>query len=197
MNENCLEGIRCPNCGNVDNFKVTAVVGCQVSDEGSDANESDHDWDDDADCTCSACNHNAPMSDFRFVNANAVIVVLEGGKVREVRYNSIHEIDLTVIDIDHFAAKGLKANIEHNLAAVSDRVTDEMFEGEELKAVTNEAGLQELVTSCLETTEMVDEDAWAKNGKDPDEINESFFVPMEASPAAVAAIPKPDPNHLP
>jgi len=200
MNENCLEGIRCPNCGETDNFKVKAVVVCEVSDEGSDANASDHEWDDDDTCICSTCNHEAPMEDFRFVYANVVIVVLEGGKVREVRYNGNKEIDLTVIDMDHFAKLGLAENVEHNLDAISERITDEIFEGEELKAVTNETGVKELMDSCSETTETVDEDAWVGCGMDPTEVSHDLLVPMEASPAAAAAaVPeaKPDPNVLP
>jgi len=42
-NENCLEGIRCPQCGQEDCFKITALITCNVTDDGSEP-VGDHEW---------------------------------------------------------------------------------------------------------------------------------------------------------
>lgn len=50
-NTNCLEGIRCPKCGNEDCIKIVALIPCFVTDEGSEA-VGDHEWDDDSHAHC-------------------------------------------------------------------------------------------------------------------------------------------------
>lgn len=62
-NENCLQGIRCPSCGQEDRFKITAAITCLVTDNGSEP-VGDHDWDDDSNTHCSECGFNAKLKDF-------------------------------------------------------------------------------------------------------------------------------------
>ena len=36
-NTNCLDGVRCPGCGNQDHFLITATVTARVTDDGAEA----------------------------------------------------------------------------------------------------------------------------------------------------------------
>ena len=69
-NTNCLEGIRCPKCGQEDYFEVRAHVWVTVTDEGTE-DWQDLDWDDDAPTECRECGHRAEWNDFR-VNKHAL-----------------------------------------------------------------------------------------------------------------------------
>ncbi len=50
-NTNCLEGIKCPQCGNGAHFRIEAVIVCHVTDDGSEPT-GDHHWDKDSFCHC-------------------------------------------------------------------------------------------------------------------------------------------------
>ena len=63
-NTNCLEGIRCPACGREDRFKITALVTCLVTDNGSEP-VGDHDWDDDSSTHCAVCGFDGKLKTFR------------------------------------------------------------------------------------------------------------------------------------
>ena len=56
-NENVLEGVSCPNCGNEDGFRVLAEVVVDVTDDGSDVDvdSSTHTWGDDSWTLCPLC----------------------------------------------------------------------------------------------------------------------------------------------
>ena len=60
-NENALEGIRCPKCGQEDRFNVVAKIWVTVTDDGSVPSEElgrgDHEWDDDAPTECLKCGY--------------------------------------------------------------------------------------------------------------------------------------------
>jgi DNA-directed RNA polymerase subunit RPC12/RpoP len=64
-NENCLRGIRCPNCGNQDRFLIVAAILAEVTDDGADiAKHSDVEWDDDSHTRCPECNQDGPLATF-------------------------------------------------------------------------------------------------------------------------------------
>ncbi len=63
-NVNCLEGRRCPSCGQVAEIDVKAVVWVSMADDGI-TNEGDHDFDDTSPARCSECNFVGTWGDFR------------------------------------------------------------------------------------------------------------------------------------
>jgi len=63
-NENCLEGIICPKCGQEDEFKITALITCLVNDDGSEP-MGDHEWDDESRCECVSCEFSGKLKDFK------------------------------------------------------------------------------------------------------------------------------------
>lgn len=65
-NTNCLDGIRCPRCGQAEHFHVEARVTCLVTDDGAEP-RGDTDWDGDSQCSCPECGHGGPLSTFRLV----------------------------------------------------------------------------------------------------------------------------------
>lgn len=62
-NENCLQGIRCPACGQEDRLKITALITCVVTDDGSDP-VGDHEWDDDSGTHCPNCGFDGKLKAF-------------------------------------------------------------------------------------------------------------------------------------
>jgi hypothetical protein len=62
-NTNCLENVCCPKCGQEDQFKITAVISCLVTDDGSDP-VGDHDWDEDSATDCPECGFTGKLKDF-------------------------------------------------------------------------------------------------------------------------------------
>lgn len=65
-NENCLDGFRCPECGNFGPFRifVTARGMTWVTDEGTDGVEGGVEWDDDSCCECTDCGHAGKVREF-------------------------------------------------------------------------------------------------------------------------------------
>ncbi len=63
-NTNCLEGLRCPHCGQAERLRVVARVMCLVTDGGSEP-FGDHDWDDDSIAACPDCEFAGPLLEFR------------------------------------------------------------------------------------------------------------------------------------
>lgn len=63
-NTNCLHGIRCPACGQDDQFKITALITCDATDDGSEP-VGDHDWDDDSNTYCPGCGFDGKLRHFR------------------------------------------------------------------------------------------------------------------------------------
>lgn len=56
-NTNCLEGKRCPKCKSYGPFRIQATVWLDINDEGSSADDDDHEYDDDSMAHCPKCNH--------------------------------------------------------------------------------------------------------------------------------------------
>jgi hypothetical protein len=63
-NENCLSGIRCPACGQQDRFKITALITCMVTDDGSEP-VGDHEWDGDSTTHCPECGFDGTLKAFQ------------------------------------------------------------------------------------------------------------------------------------
>lgn len=65
-NQNCLEGMSCPLCGDFGPFKifVTQSGMTEVSDDGTDFINGDTEWGEDSDCECIACGYSAKVRQF-------------------------------------------------------------------------------------------------------------------------------------
>lgn len=66
-NENCLEGMQCPECGDFGPFKIFATKSgmVEVSDDGTDDLQGDTEWDDDSACECCGCGHLGTVRKFK------------------------------------------------------------------------------------------------------------------------------------
>ncbi len=62
-NENCLEGIKCPGCGNEDRFSIACTTLAEVTDDGAEA--GDMEWDDDSLTVCPECGRCGKLKEFR------------------------------------------------------------------------------------------------------------------------------------
>jgi hypothetical protein len=63
-NTNCLEGDRCPNCGQDDRLLITGAAEFSVTDSGSEA-LGDHAWGDDNPARCPQCGYDGTLGNFR------------------------------------------------------------------------------------------------------------------------------------
>lgn len=66
-NENCLKGIKCPNCGQEDQFRIGVQTIVIMTDDGSEDDKmgGDQEWDDDSYIECVDCHTNGKVGDFR------------------------------------------------------------------------------------------------------------------------------------
>jgi hypothetical protein len=62
-NTNCLENIKCPECGNEESFRITATAVFTVFDDGTD-DHGDVEWGDDSYAECTRCHHHGAVKDF-------------------------------------------------------------------------------------------------------------------------------------
>ena len=53
-NTNCLENIKCPDCGNAQSFRIAGKTIFTVTDDGTE-DYGDVEWDDDSYAECPAC----------------------------------------------------------------------------------------------------------------------------------------------
>lgn len=70
-NDECLEGMRCPNPDCDDPFgpfiiEITTTV--EVSDEGVGEQTGDNEWSEESYCQCDECGHTGTVKDFREEN---------------------------------------------------------------------------------------------------------------------------------
>jgi len=198
MNENALRGMRCPHCGNSSNFDITTTVICKVDDDGSDANYSDHEWDDDSQCRCSRCAYEGVVRDFIFARENLVVLVLDGGQLKEVLYNGDDHVtlNLKIVEVNDFRKIGQEKELRHNLEAIHQCVASEKIvidddEGDTLDDVKT------LMEEASEAVEMVSDEDYADNDKDPDNIDDDKFVPINFEAVPVTPLTKPNPAILP
>lgn len=64
MNTNCLEGMKCPKCGQGDEFKITIEQTMLLADTGVIDVYGDHEYDGNSFCRCPACDYRGWASDF-------------------------------------------------------------------------------------------------------------------------------------
>jgi hypothetical protein len=67
-NTNCLEGIRCPKCGQKDRFFIHASITAEVTDDGAEVAPSprgDIEWDRNSATECAECGYSACLKHFR------------------------------------------------------------------------------------------------------------------------------------
>lgn len=60
---NCIEGFRCPECGNFERFKIVATSAFTMEADGSEEYEG-VEWDNDSHCTCPNCCFGGLVRDF-------------------------------------------------------------------------------------------------------------------------------------
>jgi hypothetical protein len=67
-NSNCLEGIRCPKCGQEDRFMIAAKIIADVTDGGADVASPKYgngfEWDEASYCRCPECDFEGKLKDF-------------------------------------------------------------------------------------------------------------------------------------
>ena len=64
-NDNCLEGIKCPNCGQEARLFIVSTILADVTDGGADiADGSDMHWDENSMTRCPECDRDGPLADF-------------------------------------------------------------------------------------------------------------------------------------
>jgi hypothetical protein len=62
MNEDCLDGMRCPSCGSYEPFYIDVQTTFTMFDDGGSEYQDLH-WDDDSYCACS-CGKEGTVKDF-------------------------------------------------------------------------------------------------------------------------------------
>jgi hypothetical protein len=62
--EGCIEGWRCPECGNHDEFKVSCTHEFIVDSEGTRDEGGDVVWDSSSWAACTACGHGGTVAEF-------------------------------------------------------------------------------------------------------------------------------------
>jgi hypothetical protein len=63
LGKGCIEGMRCPQCGNHEEFMVSMTCMAMVGEDGT-YDEQDMEWDGDSLCICPRCDHNGRVSEF-------------------------------------------------------------------------------------------------------------------------------------
>lgn len=68
-NENCLAGMRCPECKAYGPFSTVAKCNVSVSDDGTDSEDGGNtEFEDDAWASCDECGHEGVWADFHEEN---------------------------------------------------------------------------------------------------------------------------------
>lgn len=65
-NDNCLAGMKCPECGSLEPFVIECKACVLMHDEGSDE-VGNLDWENDSFCKCEECEFHGTVSDFSFM----------------------------------------------------------------------------------------------------------------------------------
>lgn len=65
MNTNVLAGIKCPQCGSEEQFRIEAKAMFDVTDDGTEQLNGAVEWDDGNYCECYVCSHYGTVKDFK------------------------------------------------------------------------------------------------------------------------------------
>jgi Zn ribbon nucleic-acid-binding protein len=92
-NTNCLEGMKCPKCGQDDSLKIEATCIFTVTDDGTEDEGNGHEWGDTNYCECPDCGHHGTVADFTIEEwskeKEAVVPTPERGSwTLEIQYQS-------------------------------------------------------------------------------------------------------------
>lgn len=63
-NENCLRGLRCPECENDEELIITSLVETLVTDDGAEPLNGNFEWDENNAARCPKCGCSGTVSDF-------------------------------------------------------------------------------------------------------------------------------------
>jgi hypothetical protein len=63
-NTNCLEGIRCPDCGNEDAFYIESTAIMYVTHDGAES-RGDTQWNDESHAQCEKCQRSGKLAHFK------------------------------------------------------------------------------------------------------------------------------------
>jgi hypothetical protein len=63
-NENCLDGMRCPQCGSLGPLRISVKTILMFEDDGTDIC-GDNEYDDDSHCSCENCGWWGTTADFK------------------------------------------------------------------------------------------------------------------------------------
>ena len=72
QNENCLEDMGCPECGNRERFKIEMTAVIEICDEGTE-DHGDTEWDDKSYCECFVCSLSGKVRNFTFKGLDDLI----------------------------------------------------------------------------------------------------------------------------
>jgi hypothetical protein len=62
-NVNCLEGMKCPECGSYEPFVLSVFAYTTMWDKGSEST-TELEWDNDSYCKCVKCGHSNTVRNF-------------------------------------------------------------------------------------------------------------------------------------
>lgn len=63
-NENCLQNVKCPKCGHEDDFNITVASVVSMTDNGTDFEGADADWDGMSIVRCGSCGRHGRAWEF-------------------------------------------------------------------------------------------------------------------------------------
>ena len=63
-NDNCLAGMKCPECGSLEPFEIHSQSMCTIYDSGT-TRHRDIEWEDDAVCVCVGCKYLGTVARFK------------------------------------------------------------------------------------------------------------------------------------
>jgi hypothetical protein len=113
-NTNCLEGVKCPKCGQEDLFKIGASVIVDVSDDGTEDQGGDYESDQAAFCQCCECDHAGQLADFTIENWNKKEPKKKAGQAPELE--NLHRTLMKSHDLFYKAQAGDSGDKEHDAA---------------------------------------------------------------------------------
>ena len=64
-NTNCLEGFKCPKCNSEGPFRIEVSTVMTVTDNGTEGDGADHEWDENSYCECPKCDYANIVKTFR------------------------------------------------------------------------------------------------------------------------------------
>jgi hypothetical protein len=80
VNTDCLEGIRCPDCGNEEAFYIETSAVMYVTDDGAES-RGDTSWNDDSHTQCAQCELSGKLATFRVASTQQYTVASSHGLI--------------------------------------------------------------------------------------------------------------------